>query len=590
VSKLKNQSPARARRSPTSRICPSTDFVAIAIGYAEEVCEDTRGKWTGKRLRQACRRYLKDLNRALAKSPPFLFSARKANAHCAFIEQLPHVEGEWNTENITLEPAQIWFVVQLFGFRKLDGTRRFTQAAFVTARKNAKSTLAAGIMVSAMALEPEAGAQLLNAATTGDQARIVWKIAKAMIDKRPDLKATFDIETFANSIARYDTGASYRPINARASTQDGLNPSHTNLDEVHALKNSDLMNVLKSAAGARKNPLWLYTTTEGYETPGPWPELRAFCYRILDGTVKADHVLACFWMMDDDDDELDDTKWVKANPLMHVNPIILEEMTKLAIDAANMPSVRAEFRIKRCNLPASSAKSWCIMRKWNRCAQPVDLDMLAAKAEGCWGGLDLASTLDMTAWRLLWLLEGHWYTWGRYWVPDDQVKQRTEAGRQSYAGWVEAGNLTRTPGDSTDYDAIYADVLADVQRFHPRKVGYDPWNASSLVNKLALEDVPLEAFVQGFKSYNPAMKECERAYVNGLLHHGGDPILRWNVSNVVPAYDTNLSIKPDRKRSADKIDGACALFMGFGVALAEEDEGDQDGFFSKPIRSSGARK
>jgi len=586
---LKSPSPERARRSLTSRNSAPTDFVALAIGYAEEACDDTKGKWTGKRLRQAARRFLKDLNRAFQKNPPFVFSARKANAHCALIEQLPHIEGEWDTENITLEPAQIFFVVQLFGFRKLDGTRRFTQAAYVTARKNAKSTLAAGIMISALALEPESGAQLLNAATTGDQARIVWKIAKAMIDKRPELKATFDIETFANSIARYDTGASYRPINARASTQDGLNPSHTNLDEVHALKNSDLMNVLKSAAGARKNPLWLYTTTEGYETPGPWPELRAFAYRILDGTVKADHFLACFWMMDDEDDELDEAKWVKANPLAHVNPIIFEEMRKLAIDAANMPSVRAEFRIKRCNLPAASAKSWVNLRKWNRCAQAVDLDYLARNAEGCWGGLDLASTLDMNAMRWLWLLKGHWYTWGRYWVPADQVKQRTETGRQAYAGWVEAGLVKCTPGDSTDYDAIADDILEDNKRFQPRKVGYDPWNASALVNKLAAEGVPLEAFIQGYKSYNPAMKECERAYVSGLLHHGGDQVLRWNISNVVPAYDTNLSIKPDRKRSADKIDGACGLFMAFGVALAEDDEGDAAGFFAKPIRT-GVRK
>jgi phage terminase large subunit-like protein len=589
---LKNQSPERARRSLTSRSCPPTeiDYVSIAIGYAEEAVDDTRGKWTGKKIRQAARRFLKDLNRALLKAPPFVFSAKKANAHCAFIEQLPHKEGEWATPNITLEPAQIFFVVQLFGFRKLDGTRRFTQAVYATARKNAKSTLAAAIMISCLCLEPEPGAQLYNAATTGNQARIAWAVAKFMIDRSPELRATFEVETFANSIARYDTAASYKPINSKASTQDGLNPSHTNLDEVHAHKTSDLFNVLKSAAGARKNPLWLYTTTEGYESPGPWPELRAFSYRILEGAVKADHFLACMWMMDDDDDELDEAKWVKANPLIHINPIIVEEMKKLKLEAENMPSVRAEFRIKRCNLPAASAESWVRMHKWNRCAQSVDLDWLVKIGAPCWGSIDIASTMDMNAWRLAWLWENHWYTWGRFWVPEDQAKQRTESNRASYAGWIEGGFIQATPGNATDYDRICADILTDCKRFAPRKVAYDPWNAASLVNDLTAEGVPMELFVQGYKSYNPAMKETERAYVSGLLHHGGDPVLRWNVSNVVPSYDTNMSVKPDRKRSADKIDGACTLFMAIGSALAEKDEGDAAGFFTAPVRSAGARQ
>lgn len=537
-------------------------------------------------LRLAARRFLKDLNRSLQKRPPYVWSATKANAHCRFIEQLPHVEGEWETENIVLQPAQIFALVQLFGFRKHNGTRRFTEVVYATARKNAKTTLAAAILVSCLCLEKENGAQVISAATTGSQARIVWQIAKRMIEKRPDLRMTFDLEPFANSIARYDTAASFKPINSKASTQDGLNPSHVNLDEVHAHKTSDLLNVLRSAAGARKNPLWLYTTTEGYESPGPWPELREFSKRVLEGVVKADHFLCVLWMLDDDDDELDERAWPKANPLIYVNPIIREEMQKLAVNAAHMPSARAEFRIKRCNLPAASARAWVNLRKWNKCAQPVDLEAMVGQP--CWAAFDLASTMDMNAWRLLWLVDEEWYTWGRFWVPSEQVKQRTESNRVGYAGWVESGLVQQVPGDAMDYDVVQAAILADCQRFAPRKIGYDPWNAASLVNNLTAEGLPLELFVQGFKSYNPAMKECERAYVTGKLHHAGDPVLRWHVSNVVPSYDMNMSVKPDRKRSADKIDGACTLFMCFGLAVAEQDEGDSEGFFAQPIRSKNA--
>lgn len=496
---------------------------------------------------------------------------------------MPHVEGEWETENIVLQPAQIFFVVQLFGFRKHDGTRRFTEVVFATARKNAKTTLAAAIMLSCFCLERENGAQVISAATTGSQARILWKIAKTMLEKRSNLRAVFDIEPFANSIVRYDTSATFKPINSKASTQDGLNPSHTNLDEVHAHKTPDLLNVLRSAAGARKNPLWLYTTTEGYETPGPWPELREMAKRVLERVIEADHFLAVLFMMDDDDDELDETKWPKANPLIYVNPVILEEMRKQKINAANMPSARAEFRIKRCNLPASSAKGLINLYRWNRCAGPVDLDALVG-AE-CWAALDLASTQDMNSWRLLWRKDGRWFTWGRYWVPADQVKQRTETNRVSYAGWVESGLITVTPGNTTDYDTIAEAIRADCKRFNPRKIGYDPWNAASLVNALTADGLPLELFVQGYKSYNPAIKECERAYLSETLSHGGNQVLRWNMANVVPTYDTNLNVKPDRKRSADKIDGACTLFMCFGLAIAEQDEGDREGFFAAPVRS-----
>lgn len=475
--------------------------------------------------------------------------------------------------------------MQLFGFRKHNSTRRFSEVVFATARKNAKTTLAAAILLSCLCLEKENGAQVISAATTGGQARIVWKIAKEMVEKLPHLRADFDIEALANTINRYDTAGVFKPINSKASTQDGLNPSHVNLDEVHAHKNHDLLNVLRSASGARKNPLFLYTTTEGYEAPGPWPELRVMAYRVLDGVVQADHFLAVLWMMDDDDDEFDETKWPKANPLIEVNPIILDEMRKLAINAKSMPSTRAEFRIKRCNLPAASAKSWVSLPHWNRCAQPVPLERLIGAP--CWAALDMANTMDMTAWRLLWLLENHWYTWGRFWVPDEQVKQRTETNRISYAGWCEQGFVTRTEGNICDYDRVQADILADCAKFSPRKVAYDQWNAASLVNNLTDEGLPMEMFIQGYKSYNPAMKEAERAYMSGRLHHGGDPVLRWNVSNVVPSYDTNLSIKPDRRRSAEKIDGACCLFMCFGLAVAEQDEGDADGFFKAPVKSGG---
>jgi phage terminase large subunit-like protein len=242
---------AQSRRKTSSRTTGSAplgrDYVEIAIDYAREAVADRRGKRHGRRIRLAAQRFLADLKRAKGKRPPFVFDEWHARDACDFLEKLPHVEGVWETPNIVMHPSHVWFVVQLFGFRKLDGSRRFTSALFAVARKNAKSTLAAGILLYCMCCEDEPGAQLISAATTGSQARIIWNVAKRMAEKKPALREAFGLECWANAVTRIEIGATFKPINAKASTQDGLNPSHTALDEIHAHKSADLLNVLQSA-------------------------------------------------------------------------------------------------------------------------------------------------------------------------------------------------------------------------------------------------------------------------------------------------------------------------------------------------------
>lgn len=528
----------------------------------------------------AASRFLRDLVRTQAKVPPFHFSVEWATRHCLFIEHCPHIEGKWETPELRLEPAQIFFVVQLFGFRDLRGYRRFTEGLYAVARKNAKSTLAAAIMLSCECLENEPGAQLLSAATTGPQARIVWKVAKEMVDRTADMRDAFELEAMANVITRRETGALFKPINSKASTQDGLNPSHTVFDEVHAQKTHDLLNVLRSAAGGRSNPLWLYTTTEGYETPGPWPEIRNFALQILQRILQADHFLAVIFALDDDDDDFDESKWPKANPLYHVNPHMRREMRKLSTNAKAMPGMLAEFQIKRLNRRAAAANTWVNLPRWRRCGGAVDLDALVGAP--CWGAFDLASTTDMTAWRLLWLLDGVYYTWGRYWVPLDAVAQRTERRTVPYAAWVQQGFVQQTEGDVADYNVIERDITADFARFSPSKIAFDPWNAGSVSNNLLQQGLPLEQFIQGARSFQPAFTACEIAYTAGRLRHGADPVLMWNAANMVPRRDVNLNLAPDRKRSADKIDGFVCLLMCFGLASVD-DQTQFDHYLSNPV-------
>lgn len=529
-------------------------------------------------MRLAARRFIADLKRAQAPRAPFYFDPERASHACGFIECLPHVEGTWDTPNIVLHESHVFFLVCLFGFRRPDGSRRYTTALFATARKNAKSTLAAGVGLYCQNCEAENGPQVIAAATTGQQARVVFKYAKTMVEKTSGLRSAFGLEPFANSIASYNNGGSFKPINAKASTQDGLNPSCTILDEIHAHKTHDLLNVLKSATGARKNPLFLYLTTEGYENAGPWPELRGFAKQVLEGVVEADHFLAVYYAVDDEDkeagtkadDDFDEETWIKANPLMDVNPILLQELRKEAIEAKAMPGRHAEFKIKRLNRPSSVAGGWINLTKWRQCAGPVDLEML--RPFPCWGGLDLASVGDFSSLRLVWNIDGHLYTHGWRFVPNAAVHRRTERGLVPYQHWVQSGHLLVAGDDVTDYDQVLSVILGLRERFNIKGIAYDPWNASQLVKKLDDADLPMEAFIQGPKSYHPAMQALERAYTSGKLSHGNDPVLNWCAANLVARTDVNMNTAPDKKRALEKIDDMVALLMGVGVPLLREPE------------------
>jgi phage terminase large subunit-like protein len=566
------------------------DFVGRAIAYAQRAAADhhpTFGRW----IHLAAKRFLRDLERAAGPNPPFVFDKWHAEDPCDFIEKLPHVEGVWDTPNIQLHDSDVFFIVQLFGFRKADGTRRFTTALKAIARKNAKSTVAAAIGLYCETCEGENGPQVISGATTGSQARIVFGIAKRMVDMKSTLREAFSMEAFANAIACYSNGGTFKPINAKASTQDGLNPSCVILDEIHAHKSHDLLNVLRSAAGARKQPLFLFTTTEGYESPGPWPELRQFAKQVLLGIIEADHFLAIYYAVDEEDkdagikgdDDFDEKAWIKANPLMEVNPILMEELRKEAIEAKQMPGRHAEFKIKRLNRPSSVAMGWTNLTKWRACQGAIDLSYL--KKFPCYGGLDLASTSDLTSFRLIWDVDGTLYTKGWRFVPSAAVLARKERGLVPYQHWVQGGVLIETPGDVTSYDAVFAQVMAAREEFMVEAIAYDMWNAAELVQRLKAEDVEMVQFIQGPKSYHPAMQKVEMHYMAGTFVHGNDPVLNWCASNLVARYDQNLNSAPDKKKAAEKIDDMCALFMAVGASISTEDNGLGDSL-ANPIVAS----
>ena len=402
----------------------------------------------------------------------------------------------------------------------------------------------------------------------------IFNAAKRMGERCAPLRERYGLQVWAKQITRKVQGSSFKPLHAKASTQDGLNPSACLIDEVHAHKTPDLINVLTSAAGARAAPFFGYFTTEGYISAGPWGEIRMFADKVLDGIFEADHHLVIFFSVDPTDEDFEESAWVKANPLLLTNPHLLSAIRKEAEEARGMPSKLAEFRIKRLNRESNPPDTWVNLDRWNACdGNIVMLDDFAGLPT--YAGLDLSSTTDLCSLRIV---ADHpdrgFITWGRRWVPSEAVRVRTERGTVPYLGWTTAGLIETIEGEVIDNRVIKQAVLdldANLRACGAElvKLAGDPWNGRQVYGELIEDGITVEEFVQGPKSYHPVMQEFEKRYLGGNFAHGGDPVLKWCASNLVTRRDVNLNMAPDKKRAPEKIDDMVALLMAFGALLSD---------------------
>lgn len=562
------------------------NYCQVAYDYARKASADAKGKTVCRWVRLAAKRFLDDLKRAKLPDCPFEFDEWHGNDVCDFIEKLPHVEGQWDTPTITLEPPQVFMLVNIFGFRRReDGKRRFSDVYIECARKAAKSTLTAGVALYCLFCEDELGPQIIIGATTGEQAKKVFSPARQMVLKTEALRDAFAAEGLARSIVCNDNGGFIQCINSKSSTQDGWNPHVGILDELHAHKERGLHDVIKSAFGARKNPLMWRITTAGYIVDGVCYEQRTLVTKILDGVVEADHYYGIIYTLDEDDEPLDEKNWIKANPMLGITPRV-EEMRAYAKEAAASPGTMGEFKTKRLNVWTSAKGGWLNMEAWKRLGSSVDLELLSGVP--CFGGIDLAATSDITAFVLAWLVEDRLKLWGRYYLPEESIKPRTERGDLTYLRWAEQGHIVLTPGNVTDYSFIEHDVKRAMDSFNVQHIGFDPWNASQLVNNLQEEGVPMIEMRQGAKTFHPPMQEFERRLRAGTIDHDGNPVLTWAASNIVARYGVNNEMAPDKKNSQDKIDPIVAALMALGVLLTQHEVvADLDDFLFNPVVLNG---
>lgn len=384
------KTPTTRRRSRSSKNSEPRDFVAILDGYLAGIASGAivACRWT----KLAVERFDRMRSVSTATTCDYTWLPAHVVDVCTFIERLPHVEGQWRSATIQLEPFQVFILAAVYGFRRRrDGGRLVTTVFFQVARKSAKSTLVAACALYHLVHEGEPGAQVVAGATTGSQARIVFGIMQRMVKRAAWLRAA-GLTCWANAITSSDGTA--KPINAKSSTQDGLNPSFISLDESHA-QDFGLHDVLKSAQGSRVSPMLMAPTTAGYSLTSVGFALRTTAMKVLDGVVVADHLFCVLYELDEGDDWRDESVWSKAAPMIGVTPT-LEYVRQYCADAVSTPGLQGEFEVKVCNRWLHSASTWLSMPAWQRCADPT-LRLDDFVHEPCWIGVDLAERDDVTA-------------------------------------------------------------------------------------------------------------------------------------------------------------------------------------------------
>jgi phage terminase large subunit-like protein len=567
----------------------SKDFVAVANAWAKDV---VGGKIIAcQYVKQACRRHLNDLRRP--KRWGYEFDPWHGNNICDFAEKMPHVKGSWDPKTIVLAPPQIFILVVLFGWRRVeDGKRRFSTAYIEMARKGAKSTIAAVIGLYCLCCEDEVGPEIYVGATTGAQALKVFDPMKKMAAKLPELREAFGLTVWAKSITCAENDGFIQTVNSKGSTNDGHNPHCSILDELHAHKDRALYDVMTSGDGARDNPLTVIITTAGFNMAGVCYEQRLYLTKVLAAVLEADHFFGIIFTLDEGDDPYDETVWAKANPLMPATPK-LAKMRAAAKDAKASPSAEGNFKTKNLNLWLGAASAWLNMAQWKRCGTGVtweDFDGLDV-----WIGADLADKDDITAlvlaaWRPSPLKDGVEQLIFKpiFWLPEavlDDPENAEGRGVAPYRSWEKQGFLRLTPGNFVDHNEVERQIRAWVDRYKAvRKGTFDQFAAAQgmavrLNEDLAgdPDDPPFQILHKKSASVTDPAKALEQAVKAGPAYvaHDSNPCMDWMASNVVVARRRDETLLPIKEspESPMKIDGIDALINAMQPRITTIEDG-----------------
>lgn len=522
-------------------------------------------KW----VRLSVERHVRDIETAAERG--LYFDLQAAARPIQFTELfLKHSKGKWAGKPVILEPWQHFILGSLFGWKRSDGTRRFRLSYCEVARKNGKSLLASAVGVYGLVADDEEGAEIYSAATTRDQAKIVFQEAQRMVKRSADLREI--VEVYKNNISVPQTFSKFEALSSDGDTLDGLNVHMGIIDEVHAHKNREVFDVIDTATGARSQPLIFCITTAGLRSEGSIAlELQRYAKQTLEQTIEDDNVFSFIAAIDDGDSYDDESCWPKANPNLGVS-CSLEDLRGKCKRARESAAYRHNFLCKHLNVWVNSHTAWLPTELWEQSEIEINIQELYGRK--CFAGLDLSSTTDVTAFALVFPPEeegGEYIALQYYWVPKETAAERTKKAVVNFDAWMSEGHMEGTEGSAVDYELVYDRIKYCHEIFDVQEVAIDLWNAQGISNKMMAEGMTPMTFGQGYKSMSEPMKRMDALLRTRKIKNIKNPVSRWMFANVSAKMDPAGNIKPDKEKSTEKIDGIVATIMALGRAILATD-------------------
>lgn len=533
---------------------PTTGTLVRVSDYANDVVSGR--VVAGQYVRLACQRHLDDV--ALGGLRGLHFDDAAAERAILFIENLRHSKGEWAGQLFVLEPWQVFIIGSVFGWKRADGMRRFRDVHVEVARKQGKTQLLAAVALYLAFADGEPGAEVYTAATKRDQAKICWGEARRMAGATPALAKRLVFTDSKSNIAYPATHSKLEPLGRDADTADGLNPSAFVVDELHAHTNRDLVDVLETATGARRQPLHWYITTAGFNQESIWWEKRQYATNVLDGTATDDRLFVYLATLDKQDDWRDESVWVKANPNLGVS-VRLDELREVVARAERVPAEQNNVRCKRLNQPTEQAVRWIDMAQWDACAGEPTIEAGAA----VFVGLDMSSKVDLTAAVAVRMAtDGYLDVLCRFWRPEESVLEAERRDGVPYRAWADAGYLTLTEGSMIDPGMVAEDTVDWLTGYEVREVPFDSWNAAGAAARLEAAGLVTVAMAQGYQTYSEPCHTFEGLLASGRIRHGGNPVLRWMAGQTQVKHGPNNAVRPWKPHGSGlRNDGVVALLM-----------------------------
>lgn len=502
------------------------------------------------------------------------YDKAKADRAVAFIENLKHTKGKWAGKNFLLLPWQEQIIRDIFGIVDSQGRRQFRTAYVEIPKKQGKSELAAAIALYLLYADNEPSAEVYGAACDRSQASIVFDVAKQMVQMSPALLKRSKITAATKRIVNYSNTGFYQVLSAETATKHGLNVSGLVFDEIHAQPNRKLYDVLTKGSGdAREQPLFFIITTAGTDKNSICYELHSKALDIKAGRKKDHSFYPIVYGLTEEDDWNDEANWYKSNPSLG-HTISIDRVREAYKNALENPAEENVFKQLRLNMWTSATVCWIPDHIYDRGNLSIDIDSL--KGRECYGGLDLSSTSDITAFVLVFpprTEDEKYIILPFFWLPEDTLELRCRRDHVLYDVWEKQGYIQTTEGNVIHYGFIEKFIEELGEKYHIKEIAFDRWNATQMVQNLEDMGFTVVPFGQGYKDMSPPSKELYKLLMGGSINHGGHPVLKWMAQNVVMRQDPAGNIKPDKDKSVEKIDGIVATIMALDRCIRNKDDG-----------------